>query len=156
MSERATFVGFGDPAVPTTMAWFRIVVDRNDGSVPDWVGSEPNIDIQVIPGSFPPVVETELISFGPATVTWRLAFDGRDDLRKMRAKLGTVGTLSIIAGIQSHIGVYRGIHGRGYEHLPETLLMAVDNVAVDIEGRVEADATFLRVIDPATGLAVAI
>jgi len=152
--QYAPRVGFGNPAVPTTMVWFGILMEGREESIPDWEGSEPNISIRVISGSFPPVVEKELISFGPATVTWRLAFDSRDDLRKFRAKLGTEATLSIIAGIQSHIGVHRPVHGQGYEELPSTTLLRVDRVAAFVDGTAEADATFLRVIDPATGQAV--
>lgn len=146
-------IGFGIPAT-NDMAWFRVERDNDTGAVPDWTGSEPNIAITIIPGSFPPVVEKELISFGSATVTWRVGLDSRDDFRRLRSKLGTVGTLSILAGIQSHIGEHHPFHGQGYEYLPNTTLMALERVTVTIDGWVEADATFLRVIDPETGQAV--
>jgi len=154
MTNHAPRVGFGNPADPLTMVWFGILMDERDDAIADWEGSEPNIAITIIPGSFPPVVEKELISFGQATVTWRLDFDSRADLQKFRAKLGTEATLSIIAGIQSHIGTYREIHGQGYEELPYTTLMRVDRVAAYVDGSAEADATFLRVINPETGEAV--
>lgn len=153
MADYAPRVGFGIPAT-NDMVWFGILMEDRSDAIPDWEGSEPNIDVQIIPGSFPPVVEKELISFGPATVTWRLAFDSREDFRRFRARLGTEATLSILAGMQSHIGTHFTIHGRGYEHLPHTTLMRVDGVSAFVDGAVEADATFLRVINPETGEAV--
>lgn len=154
MSDYAPRIGFGNPAVPTSMAWFRIVRDNGDGSLPEWQGTEPNIALHIIPGSFPPIVERELVSFGPATVTWRVGVDNREDFRQLRSKLGTEGTLSILAGIQSHIGEHHSFHGQDYEYLPGTTLMALERIAVAIGGWTEADATFLRVIAPWTGAVV--
>ncbi len=152
MAWRASHVGFGDPANPVSIAYFRLL--RPGGELTNWSESD-TIVVHSIPGSFPPRTEIEVVSFGPAVVTWRLAFDSRTDLQRLRAQKGKTATLTMVAGIQSHIGIHEQIHGRAYERLPHTTLMALENEATPVGGPYEVDAIFLRTLDPDTGQAVA-
>lgn len=148
---RASHVGFGDPANSLSKVYFRLL--RPGGELPNWSTAE-NIVVHVIPGAFPPRVEIEVVSSGPSTVTWRLAFGSREELGRLVALKGRSLTLTLIVGVQSQVGQYEQIHGRAYEHLPHTTLMALDNESTPVGGPYEVDATFLRAIDPDTGQAV--
>lgn len=152
MTWRAHHVGFGDPATPEAKVYFRLL--RPGSELANW-STEENIQVHVIPGAFPPIVEIEVVSSGPSTVTWRLAFDTREELGRLAAFKGRSLTLTLINGVQSHVGRYEDIHGRAYEHLPHTILMALTNETTPVGGPYEVDATFLRALDPETGQAVA-
>ncbi len=152
MSWRASHVGFGDPATPEAKVYFRLL--RPGSELANW-STEENIQVHVISGAFPPIVEVEVVSSGPSTVTWRLAFDSREELGRLTALKGRSLTLTPIVGVQSQIGQHEQIHGRAYEHLHHTTLMALTNESTPVGGPYEVDATFLRAIDPETGQAVA-
>ncbi len=131
---------------------FEIVADG--WGIDDW--SLPmNIVKTSIPGASPPITEVEVVLTGPSVVTWRLHLDSRADYQALRAKLGTVDTLSIARDLQSHDGAESTVDGVVHVTLPYTLL---DGLGRDTEfalaGWVEVDATFLRQLDPATGSAV--
>jgi len=151
MTWRASHVGFGDPATPEAKVYFRLL--RPGGELANWSTAE-NIQVHVIPGAFPPKVEIEVVSSGPSTVTWRLAFATREELTRLLPWKGRTATLTLLNGVQSQIGQYEQLHGRAYEHLSFTTLMALDNESTPVGGPYEVDATFLRVIDPDTGTAV--
>lgn len=142
---------FGTP--DTGIVWFRVRAE--DGHRPPaWSSPEVNARTFVFPGSFPPKSETQVISIGPAQLRWRLYFDSVDAFQEMMTKLGTTSTLTVLHNVQSHSGTYRDIHGVGYVDLPGTTLMALDAEAPEVDGQIEAIATFQRHIDPATGAVV--
>ena len=139
-------------SLATGVSWFSI---RYDGDrLPSWSAPAVNARTFVIPGSFPPVSETQIVSIGPSTVQWRLWFPTLDDYWAMLAKLGTVDTLTVPLHVQSHRGTVREDHGLQVVALPSTLLLALDADTPEIDGDIEAVATFQRHIDPVTGLAV--
>lgn len=143
---------FSFGTVATGIVWFG-ALDVGT-STPAWTAPEVNARTFVIPGSFPPVSEIEIISIGPSSLTWRLHFDSLDDYHAMLAKLTTTDTLTVPENVQSHKGTYRPIHGEGYIELTGTTLLGLDADAPDPEGSIEAVATWQRHIDPATGLVV--
>lgn len=137
----------------TGVVWFGVRADEGSRP-PAWSSPQLNARTFVIPGAFPPRSETQIVSVGPSTLRWRLYFPTLDDFHSMMAKLGTTDTLTVLANVQSHKGTYREIHGTGYVDLPDTLLLALDANAPEIDGQIEATATFQRHIDPETGLVV--
>ncbi len=151
MSGRASLVGFGD--APATMAHFSIRIDDRSGELADW-SMTPNIVTHVFPGGFPSRSEIEVIGFEPSVVTWRLWLASRADYHRLLAQIGKTGNLTVLAGRQSHLGVYHEVHGVAYEDLPYTTLMNLSNQRFFIDGDCEVEATWQRQIDPATALGV--
>lgn len=99
---------------------------------------------------------TERMGHAPAVVTWRLRFHRKDDYFAFLAKLGTVGTLTVMAGFQSLKGtqVTLGNPPRWYEVLDQVSVEDIRNQEIALDGSVELDCTFERQIDPLTRLAV--
>lgn len=145
----ATRIGFGDPTEPTLMVWFSVDITGRD-TLPDW--EVPAVlPSRIIPGSNPPASVTHFTGVEPATVTWSLWLDSRDDLQQLRGMLGTEQTLQVLAGFQSLPGEYIEYEELGYELLSSTLLVRLSRVAVTLDGDVSCEATFQRTVDPATG-----
>lgn len=145
----ATRIGFGDPTDPLLMVWFSVDITGRD-SLPDW-DMRPVLPSRIIPGSNPPASVTHYTGMEPATVTWSLWLDSRDDLQSLRGMIGTEQTLQILANVQSLPGEYIEYEELGYELLPATLLMSLTRIAVTLDGDVTCEATFQRTVDPATG-----
>lgn len=146
MHDRCSFGTIETGRVP-----FLLVADgRGEAQVPDW--EQPyTYRTLVVPGSNPPIVVTDRISIGPATVTWTIELECQDDYRALLAKRSTKDVLTVPMKLQSHLGtVEEGTHGP-YVALPHTVLMDLGRAATELEGPVRVAATFLRVIDPATG-----
>lgn len=143
---------FGSTA--TGVARFDVLIPGNANGIASWSSPKPNISRRTIPGSFPPRVETELISFEPSSVSWLLSFDTMADYWALLAKLATVDTLTMLANTQSHRGTYISVHGIGYVALSFTMLDDLTDPLVEVDGAIEASAVFTRQIDPRTGLAV--
>lgn len=125
-------------------------------SLAGW-SAQPNIIVTTIPGSNPPITEVEVVwPQGHSTVTWRIDLASIADYRALLAKVATVDILGVTDNIQSHAG--NTIEGGGQltVDLPNTLLMGLSNEAMQVDGRMEVDATFLRQLDPVTGLSVPI
>lgn len=153
MADYAPRVGFGPPLDPLRTAYFGILMPDTSDAIPDW-SAPANIATHVFPGAFPPRMEIEVISFAPSVVTWRLALDSRADYHKLLALLGKTAILTVLAGLQSHLGTFHQDLGLGYMELPQTTLMELSNQAFYVGGDVEVDATFLRQVDPETAMAV--
>ena len=126
---------------------FALRVDARDGGqVPDWsMGS--NIQTYTVPGSDPPIVVEDRINHLPSQVTWRLALPSRADYRKLLLMRGQVGTLTVVAGLQSHLGTTITVDAVAYDLLSTTTLLAVSRTAREIGGTFEVDVTFQRVED---------
>lgn len=137
--------------IDTGRVYFTIIASSGQvAQVPDW---EQALTYQTynVPGSNPPIVVTDLIAVGPATVTWTLEFSCQDHYREMRAKLGTEDMLIVPAAIQSHAGtIVEGTTGP-YVELPKTTLLELSRSQTEVDGPVTVAATFLRVVDPQTG-----
>lgn len=146
-------IGFSFGTVDTGRAWFRVLYDGD--KLPGWTAPEVNAVTFVIPGSTPPRSETQVVSIGPSTVRWRVAFDSMEDYWTLLAKLATVDVLTAPANVQTHRGNYRETpHGLSID-LPGTILLGLDADTPAPDGYIEAVATFQRHIDPVTGLLVA-
>lgn len=143
MTPPAIHIGFDDIR-------FR-VLESDDGVYPDW-DVDPVIVTRPIPGSNRAIIQH--MGTPPATLTLRLAFDDVPTYRRMVARLGTSGTLTLLANFTSAVGVVRHDHGRTYEAYDATLLTRIARTAIDPDGTVETDATFQRAFDPVTGEAV--
>lgn len=132
---------------------FAILADPDADVYRDWDGMEPIYAEEQIPYSN--IVVSELIGFTPATVTWRLELS-RDAYHALLARLGTSGTLTVLAGYQSLRGeqVTRGTPGRVYERLDQVRLRALPRREHHVDGSVEIEATFERAVDPVTRRAV--
>lgn len=128
---------------------FRIMRDARSGVYRDWDGMEPIYADEHIPYSNHTV--SELIGFTPAIVTWRLMMD-RDAYHALLARLGTTGTLTVLAGFQSLKGTQypTGQPGRVYEQLDHVRLRAMPSREFHVGGDVEVEATFERAVDPVT------
>lgn len=146
MHDRCSF-----GTVDTGRVHFTILTEgRGETQVPDWEQAF-NYATHIVPGSNPPIVVTDRISVGPSTVTWTIELDCQDDYRALVAKRATSDVLTVPFTLQSHTGtVEEGTH-IPYVALPHTVLMDLGRAATDVEGPVTVSATFLRVVDPATG-----
>lgn len=127
------------------------VLESGDGVYPDW-RIEPTIITRHIPGSNRAIIQH--MGTPPATLTLRLAFDDVPTYRRMVARLGTNGTLTLLANFTSAVGTTFHRHGRDYEAYSATMLVGVDRTAIDPDGMVETDMTFQRAFNPVTGTAV--
>ena len=140
---------FGTTA--TGIVRFGIIMPEGSAAAPDWSSPETYVQSDPIPGSDPPIVERALIATGDATVTWSVDLASREDLRRLQAKRWSSDILTVPANMQSHIGTYEHRPSGPVEHLPHTLLTEIARVRTYPDGTVEAELTFLRLIDPATG-----
>lgn len=132
---------------------FSVEADSSSGVYTDWT-IEP-IEVQeIVPYSS--IWITEHIGYQPAQVSWRLVFDDRETYFAFLAKLRTVGTLTVLAGFQSLKGteVTRGNPPRVYEVLDQVKLARISNQSLEIGGETSCTATFERMVDPVTRLAV--
>jgi hypothetical protein len=145
---------FSFGTIATGVAWFGVRAERGTTTPPAWTSPEVNARTVVIPGSFPPRSEREVISFGLSRVTWRLWFPDDDAYHTMLAKLGTSDVLTVLDRVQSHRGDVVMISDRRYIKLPDTFLATLNADSPDLSGQIEAVATFERHIDPATGWVV--
>lgn len=127
---------------------FGILVDVSSGAIADWE-SAPIVTERHIPGTNR--VDIHVMGYGLATVTWRLEFDCPHQYQALRMRLGTVGTLTLVAGLQSHPGTEITRLDRVYEQLPNTRLATLTRLARYPDGTIEVDATFKRAFDPITG-----
>lgn len=122
------------------------------GTYPDWQWS-PAIEIRHIPGSNTGVAQH--MGNPPATITLRLSFTDVADYRLFMRKQGVTGTLTLLANFTSASGTVQHQLNADYEHLDATTLISVRDTQILIgdEG-VDCQATFMRAMDPLTGLAV--
>ena len=77
---------------------FRIMRDGRSVTYTDW-RIAPAFQKEHVPYSN--ITITERMGHAPAVVTWRLRFDRREEYYAFLAKLGSVGTLTVLAGFQS-------------------------------------------------------
>ena len=121
------------------------------GTYPDWEWSQA-IEVRHIPGSNTAVVQH--MGNPPATITLSLFFDRVSDYRRFMQKQGVVGTLTLLANFTSAVGTVEHKLHVDYEHLDAVMLLSVRGTQILIgnEG-VECQATFMRAMDPLTGLA---
>lgn len=132
---------------------FMVHVDPASGVYRDWSGMEPIFIDEQIPYSN--LTVSELIGFTPAVVTWRLEMR-REDYYALLSRLGTTGTLTVLAGYQSLKGtqITRGNPGVVYEQLDNVRLRAMPSREHHVGGIVEVEATFERAVDPVMRTAV--
>lgn len=147
--SRQSFFG----AAPEGRVYFNIRLGR-DGYVPDWP-LELNIADHVIPGAFPPIAHEELVSIEPSPVTWRLWLADGDAYRALLAKAGATDTLYIVHGVLSLADRTEQVVETLYDVLPHTTLRGLGQPQASRANGIEVDATFRRLIDPATGRGVA-
>jgi hypothetical protein len=121
------------------------------GTYPDWEWSQAT-EIRHIPGSNTAVVQH--MGNPPATITLGLTFTDVADYRRFMQKQGVTGTLTLLANFTSAVGTVEHKINTDYEHLDGVTLLGVRGTQILIgdEG-VECQATFLRAMDPLTGLA---
>lgn len=141
MTRYAPYVGFGDPDDYENFAHFRVEIQGQEDVYPDWQPVMLESTRQIAGTSS---FETQVMGFGPARITLFVVFDCRADYRRFLAKVGTVATLSLLAGFTSHEGPIRTHLGRDYEQFRDTLLLAPANVQNRVGGAVECLATFQR------------
>lgn len=132
---------------------FHIEADARSGVYSDW-SIEPIETQELVPYSS--IWITEHIGYEPATVTWRLEFDTRDEYFAFLAKLRTIGTLTVLAGFQSLKGTQEtlGNPPRVYEVLDNVKVARISNQALTVDGTTLCTVTFERLVDPVTRLAV--
>ena len=131
---------------------FRIQPERGGTTYQDWSIREVTVET-TIPGTN--ITFVEHLGCEPAVVTWALRFASRADYFLLRSLTGKVGTLVVVAGLQSLKGSTPPIHhiGVDYEHL-DAVWVAGMAAQHEVGGMVEAQVTFKRAVDPVTGLAV--
>lgn len=141
-----TFTGFDDIR-------FGILADEQSGVYTDWGGIEPIYAEEQVP--FSNIVVRELIGFSPAIVTWRLQIACRHQYYALLSRLGTTGTLTVLAGYQSLRGtqITRGNPAKVYEALDQVLLRAMPVRELHPDGYTEVEAVWQRSVDPVTRLA---
>lgn len=144
----ARFTGI-DVSTPAAV-YFGYLLDGAD-ELPDWE-VEPIVSSRHIPGSYTTIVQYH--GMGPATVTYRLELDSVEEYRKLVARIMTMVTLTTLGNHASVRGRIEYRLGHVYEHLDNTLLAGIRNVTFAVDGFVEADVTFQRAFNPATGGAV--
>lgn len=140
----APFVGFDE--VPFDIA------PSSAGTYPDWEWTTAT-EVRHIPGSNKAVVQ--YMGNPPATITLGLSFVDVADYRRFMRKQGVTGVLTLLASFTSAVGTVVHRLNLDYELLDEVTLMGVRGAQILIgdEG-VECQATFMRAMDPLTGLAV--
>lgn len=133
--------------------YFRIEADPLSGVYTDW-RIEPIEVSELVPYSS--IWITEHVGYEPARVTWQLNFDDREAYFAFLAKLRTVGTLTVLAGFQSLKGEQKtlGNPARLYELLDQVKLVGIADQALEVDGSASCRATFERLVDPITRLAV--
>lgn len=141
----APFVGFD--GIP-----LHIDADQASGVYPDWVW-QPVIEVRHIPGSNRSVVQH--MGCPPATIVMHLWFAQDRDYRSFLRKQGVTGRLTLLARFTSAVGVVEHLVNTDYEHLDDVTLIRVSGPTyLAGDQGVECDATFIRAMDPLTGLAV--
>ena len=142
--DHAPYQGFGDPDDPDRFSVFHVEVD-DDGTYPDWEQELLESTRQYAVSSS---YVTQITGFGPSRVTLRLWFDTRRDFDRLYAQYGTVGTLSLLAGLSNQRGPIRTWTGRDYEQYRDTLLLQISRIRPGVDGTVRCEATFQRAYDP--------
>jgi hypothetical protein len=132
---------------------FRIQAEGNSVTYRDWT-IKPVLVQTHIPGTNETVVEH--LGFHPAVVAWTLRFASTAEYEQLLELSMRMGTLRVLAGLQSLKGsaVTDHLLGRDYELLDEVLLLDIDDTPHLIGGQVTARVTFQRAVDPVTRLAV--
>ena len=133
---------------------FRVEADHASGVYPDWVW-QPVINVRHIPGSNTAVVQH--MGCPPATITLSLLFDDPRDFYQIQRRQGLTGRLTLLANFTSAVGVVEHRLGQDYEHFDGVTLLGITTPQTSIGqyGRdKECKATFMRPMDPLTGLAV--
>jgi hypothetical protein len=133
---------------------FAVVADNPRGQIAGWSGG-PKIIVTPIAGSDPPITQLEKIYTGPSRVMWRLYLDSIEDYQALKAKEGTIDILTVAANTQTHPGDAVTVNGEPHVQLPHTQLLLLNDEDVRFADYVEVEATFVRQLDPATGLPVA-
>lgn len=96
-------------------------------------------------------VDVQIMGSGLATVTWRLEFFCRADYLAFRRARNTLGTLRVPYNLQSFTDTVETDAGGGrHDVLFNVRCDAPRNVALYVDGVVEADVTFSRAWDPLT------
>lgn len=147
--HRQSFFG----AEPEGRVYFNIRLDRS-GQVPEFP-LELNIADHVIPYATTPIAQEELVSVEPSLVTWRLWLADAEMYRALLAKAGTTDALYIVHGALATIDRTVQEGTVLYDVLAYTTLRGLGNMQTSRANGIEVDATFRRLIDPATGLGVA-
>lgn len=131
---------------------FTILADRDTGIYRDWDIPEDVVYTR-IPGTNRTYIES--LGFSLATVTWRLAFDTRDNFFRLSRLRGKLGTLKVLYGFQSLKGPRIDHHSINYdyEYLDHTRIAAIPPAFHEMDNWSEVDVTFSRAVDPVTGLA---
>lgn len=132
---------------------FTVEVSVTEGTYPDWEW-QPVTPVRHIFGSNSSVVQH--MGSEPATITLPLSFDSVADFRAFRRKQGVTSTLTLLANCTSAVGVTRHAVNVDYEDLDQVMLLTVGRATISTDqSYVDVTATFLRCMDPLTGLAVA-
>lgn len=141
MNNLAPFTGFGDD--PNWSVKFAI--EHPGVSLPQWVSETllPTFDMPSSTGAARRVYQR--LGRAPWRVAWRLSFTGRADLARLDALTGTRATLRYVANVTEEFdGATEVITGVRYLVLPETILVALTDRAVAVDGSCDATATFER------------
>lgn len=141
VNELSPFTGFGDDTNTSVKFSIGYVSDR----IPDWSGGPRLVQHPVLHSN------RTITQFGgrdPWTVTFRLWFGSIADLEALDALQGLRSTLRYRANLTRRVGGTTAMLGDvSYLVLPETLLLAVGDVEIEVDGTCEATVTFQRAGD---------
>lgn len=140
----ASLIGFDDIR-------FTILITGREDVYPGWRFA-PTIVTRHIPGSNRAIVQH--MGTPPASLSLRLEMADVDAYRALLARIGTVGSLVLLADFTSARGAVWHEHDRDYERLDDVLLAGLADEAFRVGGEVEVTATFQRAMNPLTGKAV--
>jgi len=127
---------------------FSIVINGKDVSIADW---EPHDNVSERTIATTNQVDVQVMGSGLAEVTWTLWFHDRASFRAFRRRRNTLDTLLLPEGAQSLSDDIRiDAAGRVFDVLLNCRATAPRNVAMYVDGDVEAEVTFKRAWDPAT------
>lgn len=111
------------------------------GGYPDWTVERHQVSRHV-PGGGRTVIQN--MGTGKAMTEWEIFCDTREEFLALLAKVGTTGTLTCVANMQSIIGTRHTKLTKQYEDISSVLLYDIVNIVYEVGGQVEATCIFWR------------
>lgn len=111
------------------------------GKWPDWT-RKANVQTRSIPGSNRSI--TQMVGFGPRTVTYPLVLATSEDYMSLQDLQGTQGTLMIFeetASVEREAVEY---YGDVYDEITDVILVDISSSVRSVGGYIVCDATFIR------------
>lgn len=125
----------------TAFGAVRIWIERDDHALAEMTPIPMRIERHV-PGSMTVIVQH--MGFVPARMTVPIHVASQEDFRALVAMIGTTQTLTIDSRATAQDAPREIVHGALYAKVPDVELVAIDEAASFITGRVRCLATFAR------------